>query len=131
MGKLDGKTVIVTGASRGIGKAISMLFASEGAKVVCAARTLDEGAHFLEGSLRSAVREIEKAGGTALAVQADVAREESCANLVKTAKEAFGPVDVLVNNAALAYYIPIKDFVIKRWITAFTVNVHGPFMMTK
>ncbi len=131
MGKLDGKTAIVTGASRGIGKEISMVLASEGANVVCAARTLDEGAHFLEGSLRTTVAEIEKEGGTALAVQADVTDEESCANLVKATKEAFGPVDVLVNNAALAYYIPIEDFVVRRWVTAFAVNVHGPFMMIK
>lgn len=108
MGKLDGKVAIVTGASRGIGKEISLLFAAEGAKVVCAARTLDEGGHFLEGSLNTTISDIEKAGGTALAVKADVTDEDSCAGLVRAAKEAFGPVDVLINNAALAYYVPIE-----------------------
>ncbi|MBL7174840.1 MAG: SDR family NAD(P)-dependent oxidoreductase [Desulfobacteraceae bacterium] len=131
MGKLDGKVTIVTGASRGIGKSVAKLFAAEGAKVACAARTLGEGDHILEGSLSTTVSEIEKAGGTALAVQTDVSNEESCTHLVKTAKQTFGPVDVLVNDAVLSYYIPIKDYVVKRWTRAFAVNVHGPFMMSQ
>ena len=131
MGKLDGKVVIVTGASRGIGKATVQLFAAEGAKVVCAARTLGEGEHMLEGSLSTTVSEIEQAGGTALAVQTDVSDEESCNRLVQAAREQFGPVDVLVNDAALTYYVPIKDYSVKRWFRAFTVNVHGPFMLSQ
>ncbi len=131
MGKLDGKVTIVTGASRGIGKSVAKLFAAEGAKVACAARTLGEGEHILEGSLSTTVSEIEKTGGTALAVQTDVSNEESCAQLVKTAKQTFGAVDVLVNDAVLSYYIPIKDYVVKRWTRAFAVNVHGPFMMSQ
>ena len=131
MSKLDGKVAIVTGASRGIGKAVALLFGAEGGKVVCAARTLGEGEHPLEGSLSTTVSEIQKAGGTALAVQTDVSNEESCAHLVETAKQEFGPVDVLVNDAALTYFIPIKDFPIKRWIRAFAVNVHGPFMLSQ
>jgi NAD(P)-dependent dehydrogenase (short-subunit alcohol dehydrogenase family) len=131
MGKLDDRVAIVTGASRGIGKRAALLFAAEGAKVVCAARTLDEGGHFLEGSINTTVSEIQAAGGTGLAVQADVTNEDSCANLVETAKKEFGPTDVLVNNAALSYYVPIKDYVVKRWVTAFAVNVHGPFMLSQ
>lgn len=137
MGKLDGKVAIVTGASRGIGRAVAQLFAAEGAKVVCAARTLDEdkpviaeGEPSLGGSLNTTVSEIEKAGGTALAVQTDVGDEESCTRLVETAKQAFGPVDVLVNNAILVYLLPVKDFPIKRWIHTFAVNLHGPFMLS-
>ena len=108
MGKLDGKVAVVTGASRGIGKAIAQLFAAEGAKVVCAARTLKEGDHrLLEGSLTTTVSEIESSGGTALAVQADLSKEEDCIQLLARTKEAFGPVDVLVNNAAVSYFIPI------------------------
>jgi NAD(P)-dependent dehydrogenase (short-subunit alcohol dehydrogenase family) len=131
MGKLDGRVTIVTGASRGIGKAISKCLAGEGAKVVCAARTMGEGDHFLEGSLSKTVSEIQEAGGTAIAVQLDVSSEESCDSLVKTAHDTFGPIDVLVNNAVLSYYIPIKDYPVKRWVRAFAVNVHGPFMMSQ
>jgi len=131
MGKLDGKVAIVTGASRGIGKVVAELFAAEGGSVVCAARTLEEGGHFFEGSLDSTVSGIQKAGGKALAVQADVSDEGSCANLVAAAKEAFGPPDILVNNAALSYFVPIKDFDVKRWWRAFAVDVHGPFMMSQ
>ena len=131
MGKLDGKVAIVTGASRGIGKVIAKVFATEGAKVVCAARTLGEGEHMLEGSLSTTVSEIEKAGGIALSVQADVSNEESCINLVDTTRRQLGPVDVLVNNAALNYFIPTKDYPVRRWTRAFAVNVHGPFMMSQ
>jgi len=131
MGKLDGKVAIVTGASRGIGKGIALLFASEGAEVVCAARTVNEGDHMLEGSLNTTVSAIEQAGGTALAVQTDLSDEQSCTRLVEAAREAYGPVDVLVNNAALNYFIPIKDYPIRRWVRAFAVDVHGPFMLSQ
>ncbi len=131
MGKLDGKVAIVTGASRGIGKATAQLLAAEGAKVACAARTLGEGEHMLEGSLSTTVAEIEKAGGNALAVQTDVSDEESCAQLVETTKQELGAADVLVNDAALNFYIPIKDYPTNRWLRAFAVNVHGPFILSK
>ena len=131
MGKLDGKVAIVTGASRGIGQAIAELFAAEGARVVCAARTLKEGDHALEGSLARTVEAIRAKGGEAIAVAADVSREEDCLALVEQARAAFGPVDVLVNNAALNYYIPTADYPTNRWVRAFAVNVHGPFMLSK
>jgi len=131
MGKLDGKVAVVTGASRGIGEAIAELFASEGARVVCAARTVNEGDHQLEGSLGRTEQRIKDAEGQALAVQADVSKEEDCIRLVEAAKEAFGPVDILVNNAALNYYIPIVDYPASRWMRSFAVNVHGPFMLSR
>jgi NAD(P)-dependent dehydrogenase (short-subunit alcohol dehydrogenase family) len=132
MGKLDGKVAIVTGASRGIGKAIAELFAREGAKVACSARTLEEGDHpSMEGSLRTTVRGIEQAGGTALAVACDVADYDACERAVAEARSAFGPIDVLVNNAALTYFIPVAEFPVAKWLKSFSVNLHGPFFMSK
>jgi citronellol/citronellal dehydrogenase len=131
MGKLDGKVAIVTGASRGIGKAIADLFAAEGARVVCSARTVHEGDHkLLEGSLDTTVNGIKKAGGEAIAVTADVSSEADCERLVAEAKKAYGPCDILINNAALTYFIPVKDYEPRRWMRSFAVNLHGPFMMS-
>jgi NAD(P)-dependent dehydrogenase (short-subunit alcohol dehydrogenase family) len=131
MGRLQGKVAIVTGASRGIGQAIAELFAAEGAKVVCAARTLKEGDHPLEGSLARTVARISAAGGAAVAAAADVSVEADCLALAERARAEFGPIDVLVNNAALNYYIPTAEYPTHRWIRAFAVNVHGPFMLSK
>jgi citronellol/citronellal dehydrogenase len=131
MGKLDGKVAIITGASRGIGRETARLFAEEGARVVLAARTLHEGDHQLPGSLDSTVQQIRDAGGEASAVTCDVSSEDDCGRLVEQAKSLYGPVDVLVNNAALNYYIPVVDYPVSRWMRAFAVNVHGPFMLSK
>jgi citronellol/citronellal dehydrogenase len=132
MGKLTGKVAIVTGASRGIGQAIAELFASEGARVVCAARTMEEGDHkMLEGSLKRTVENIRAAGGEAIAVTADVSTEGECISLVQQARAAYGPIDILVNNAALNYYIPTAEYPTSRWARAFAVNVHGPFILSK
>jgi citronellol/citronellal dehydrogenase len=131
MGKLDGKVVIVTGASRGIGKAISELFAREGGRIICSARTLKEGDHPLEGSLESTVAGIRKGGGEATAVTCDVSAEAECERLVADAKKIYGPCDVLVNNAALTYFILVKDFPPKRWLRSFQVNLHAPFMLSR
>jgi citronellol/citronellal dehydrogenase len=132
MGRLDSRVAIVTGASRGIGKAIAKLFAAEGARVVCAARSLQEGDHkFFEGSLTTTVSEIKAAGGTALAVQTDLSKEEDCAQLVARARQAFGPVDVLVNNAAVSFFVPIKDMPLKQWDISWAVGPRAIFILTK
>ncbi len=131
MGKLDGKTVIVTGASRGIGKSIAEIFAAEGGRVVCAARTLHDGEHPLEGSLDATVAGIKKAGGEASAVAVDISDHEECVKLFEEAHKLYGPVDVLVNNAALTYFIPIKDYPISRWHRSFSVNFHAPFYLSQ
>ena len=127
MGKLDGKVVIVTGASRGIGESIAKMFAAEGGKVVCAARTLREGDHQLAGSLETTVDAIKDAGGEATAVASNISEPEQCEALVEAAHEAYGPVDVLVNNAALLYAVATKDYQLNRWMRTWAVNVHGPF----
>jgi citronellol/citronellal dehydrogenase len=131
MNMLQGKVAIVTGASRGIGKAIACLFASEGSRVVCVARTLHEGDHQLQGSLITTLQEIEAKGGQAALVQADISEESGCEEVLRACHQAFGAADILVNNAALNYYIPVKDYPISRWLRGFAVNVHGPFMLTK
>jgi NAD(P)-dependent dehydrogenase (short-subunit alcohol dehydrogenase family) len=132
MGKLTGKVAIVTGASRGIGQRIAELFAAEGARVVCAARTLNEGDHrMLEGSLATTVANIKAAGGEAVAVTADVSVESECAALVQAARAAYGPVDILVNNAALNYYLPTETYPTSRWVRCFAINVHAPFILSK
>ncbi len=131
MGLLDNKVAIVTGASRGIGQAIAELFAEEGAKVVCAARTFNEGDHpFLEGTLMRTVELIRAKGGEAKALTADVSKEDDCAALAQSARD-YGPIDILVNNAALSYFQPITEMQTNRWVRAFAVDVHGPFMLAK
>ena len=131
MPRMMGRTAIVTGASRGIGRTIAELLAAEGAHVVCVARTLREGDHRLEGSLDSTVAAIRAAGGEAVAAAADISSEAECLKLVEAARAAYGPVDTLVNNAALNYYIPTVEYPTGRWIKAFAVNVHAPFILSK
>jgi NAD(P)-dependent dehydrogenase (short-subunit alcohol dehydrogenase family) len=131
MGKLDGKVVLVTGASRGIGAEIARVFAAEGGRVVCAARTLREGDHPFAGSLEKTVAEIRGAGGEATPVAANISEPGDCERLVQEARETYGPIDVLVNNAALTYFIPVKDYPINRWLRSWAVNFHAPFILSK
>jgi len=131
MGRLDGKVVVVTGASRGIGADVARLFASEGGRVICAARTLQEGQHLLAGSLETTVAAIREAGGEAHAVAANIAEPAECARLIEEARQRYGPVDVLVNNAALTYYIPVKDYPVGKWLRSWAVNFQAPFVLSQ
>ena len=107
------------------------MFAAEGSSVICAARTLHEGDHQLEGSLEKTVGEIREAGGEATSVAVNISLPEDCEQLVQAARDTYGTVDVLVNNAALTYYYPIKDFPVNRWMRSWAVNFHAPFLLSK
>lgn len=131
MGKLDGKCAVVTGASRGIGAEIARLFAKEGAQTVCAARTLHKGDHQLEGSLEETLQDIKSEGGEATAVAVNISMPEDCEKLMKTAVDTYGKVDILINNAALTYFIPIKDYPLSRWMRSWAVNFHAPFILSQ
>jgi NAD(P)-dependent dehydrogenase (short-subunit alcohol dehydrogenase family) len=131
MGRLDQKVAVVTGASRGIGAEIARLFAAEGGRVICAARTLREGDHPLAGSLETTVAEIRAAGGAAEAVAANISEPAECERLIGAARQIYGPVDLLVNNAALTYYQPVKDFPLNRWLRSWAVNFHAPFILSQ
>ncbi len=130
-GLLAGKVAVVTGASRGIGDAIAKRFAMEGAKVVVSARTVEEGDHYLPGSIKQTVADINAAGGEALAVRADLANAEDRQDLVEAAMKAYGAVDILVNNAAITYFIPVVDFPEKRFRLMMDVQVWAPFELSQ
>ena len=131
MGKLNDKVVIVTGASRGIGAEIAKLFAAEGGKVVCAARTLSEGDHQFAGSLETTVAEIRAADGEATPVAVNISEPADCETLVAKTRETYGLIDVLVNNAALTYFLPVKDYPLNKWLRSWSVNFHAPFVLSK
>lgn len=130
-GLLKGRVAVVTGASRGIGEAIALRYAMEGAKVVVSARTVEESEHFLPGTISATVARIQAAGGEALAVRADLAVSEDRHELIRKAKEAFGTVDILVNNAAITYFIPVVDFPERRFRLMMDVQVWAPFELSQ
>ena len=131
MGRLDGKSVVVTGASRGIGADIARLFASEGGRVICVDRTVQEGQLPFAGSLESTVAAIREAGGEAHGIGANISEPAECERLIRETRERYGPVDVLVNNAALTYYVPIKDYPVGKWLRSWAVNFHAPFILSQ
>jgi citronellol/citronellal dehydrogenase len=126
VGRLEGRVAVVTGASRGIGAAIAERLAAEGAAVALMARSLDAHPH-LPGTLRETVESIEKRGGRALAVQGDLMEAEARVRVVDEARAVLGPIDILVNNAAAAFYMPFEKISAKRFHVAFEVNVRAPF----
>lgn len=130
-GSLDGKVAVVTGASRGIGKAIARWYGREGAIVVCTSRTTDESPSKLPGTNDQTVREIEAEGGKALAVRCDVRLEEDVEHLRATTIDAFGRCDILVNNSGISFPGNTLDLPIKRWDLVMEVNVRGPYLTFK
>ena len=126
MANLSGKTLFITGASRGIGKAIALRAARDGANIVIAAKTTE--AHpKLPGTIHSAAEEIEAAGGKALAVQVDIRDEAQIADGVARAVEHFGGIDILVNNASAISLTGTLETPMKRFDLMMGVNARGTF----
>ena len=128
---LNDKVVLVTGASRGIGESIARRFAADGGLVAVSARTVEDGDHPLPGSLSGTVRAIAEGGGRAVAVAADLGRSEDRARLVDTVERELGPIDVLVNNAAVTYFEPVDDFDERHFRLMFEVQVRAPFELAQ
>ncbi len=125
------QVALVTGASRGIGAAIAQRFARAGMRVAVSARTEREGDHQLEGSLEKTVADIQQAGGTAVAIKADLAKQDDRKRLVETVERELGPIDVLVNNAAVTYFVPVGDFGEKQFRLMFEVQVRATFELAQ
>ena len=127
---LQGKTLFITGASRGIGLAIAKRAAVDGANVVIAAKTTEPNPK-LPGTLYSAAAEIEAAGGRALPVQCDIRDEAAVSAAVAQAVERFGGIDILVNNASAISLTPTPATPMKRLDLMFGVNVRGTYCCTQ
>lgn len=123
MGQLQDRVAIVTGASNGLGRAIAEKFASEGAKVVLAARRKD--------ALDKVAASIAGAGGAALAVPTDVTREADVLALFAKTREAFGRVDILVNNAGIPNFKPTEEMSLAHWQEIVDVNLTAVFLCSR
>ena len=124
------RTILITGASRGIGKAIALRLAKEGANIVIAAKSVEEDAR-LGGTIFSAAKEIEATGGKALPVQVDIRNEEQIMAAVQKAVDTFGGIDVVINNASAIQLTPTEQTETKRFDLMQSINVRGTFLVVK
>ena len=122
--KFENKVVIVTGSSRGVGKATAIGFAKEGARVVINYINSKEAAS-------NVVNEIKKLGSDAIAVKCDVSKENEVKKLISTAVKKFGRIDVLINNAGIVSDLPLFDKTIDQWRKLLDVNLIGTFLCSK
>jgi citronellol/citronellal dehydrogenase len=127
---LRDSVAVVTGASRGIGRALALALAREGASVVCTARSTAATPSKLPGTLDETLRAIEAAGGNAIAVPCDVSQRDQVEAMAHRALHAFGRVDLLVNNAAVNYWSPFAELPLKRWDLVLNVNLRGTVLCT-
>ncbi|HEU5302728.1 MAG TPA: SDR family NAD(P)-dependent oxidoreductase [Acidimicrobiia bacterium] len=125
-GRFSGRRALVTGSSRGIGAAVALRLAAEGASVAITARTLDRHPT-LPGSLREVAERIDAVGTAPTLIVADLSDPDDRARIVPEAEAGLGgPVEVLVNNAAAAMYMPLVDYPLKRRLLTYSINVHAP-----
>jgi citronellol/citronellal dehydrogenase len=122
------KTIFITGASRGIGKAIALKLAADGANIVIAAKSVVEDPR-LGGTIYSAAEEVEKAGGKALAIQLDIRDEEASKAAMEKAANHFGGIDALINNASAINLLPTEKTEPKRYDLMHDINVRGTFFL--
>lgn len=126
----ESKTAFITGASRGIGKAIALRLAREKANIIIAAKSIEENQK-LGGTIFSAAKEIEEAGGKALPVQCDIRFEDQIQRAVQKGIESFGGIDILVNNASAISLTSSEQTEAKRFDLMYDINVRGTFFVTK
>lgn len=124
------RTVLISGASRGIGRAIALRLAREGANIVVAAKSIEEDPR-LGGTIFSVAKEVEDAGGKALAVQVDIRHEEQIQAAVQQAAEKFGGIDVVINNASAIQLTPTDKTETRRFDLMQSINVRGTFLVVK
>jgi citronellol/citronellal dehydrogenase len=127
---LAGKTIFISGGSRGIGLAIVKRAAADGANVAIAAKTVEPNPK-LPGTIYSAAEEVEAAGGKALALACDIRDEQQVMAAAKETAETFGGIDILINNASAISLTPTEATPIKRFDLMFGVNVRGTFLCTQ
>jgi len=130
MSSFQNKTVLITGASRGIGKAIGLRLAKEGANIVIASKSVEENPK-LGGTIFSAAKEMEEAGGKALAVQCDIRFEDQVQEVIDKAVATFGGIDILVNNASAINLNTTEAIEPKRFDLMYDINVRGTFMVSR
>jgi len=129
-GTLKGKTIFISGASRGIGLAIVKRAAADGANVAIAAKTTEPHPK-LPGTIYSAAQEVEAAGGKALAIQCDIREEEQVVAAARQTAETFGGIDILINNASAINLTPTEATPMKRFDLMMGVNTRGTFLCTQ
>ena len=127
---LAGKRIFITGGSRGIGLAIALRAAADGASIAIAAKTVDDNPK-LPGTIFTAAKEIEAAGGIALPMQCDIRDEDAIAAAVDKAASQFGGLDILINNASAINLTPTEKTPAKRFDLMFDVNVRGTFLTSQ